>query len=212
MSDTLQNVFKNAEGKWLAVWESHTHTGHHKVISFVDDINLATVMPYLDWDMKRRIDCEVTAVRVIRTITTILFNPDAMPAELAIAVNSKSSVPVSHWDNYKVKPLAEHDFMIDVDDQRATKGQMFIDIGAKEGQLDDLFAVTLEVNRLLSKSGADDNPCVPCVHIHFDSDNMAGSLFKVADKIIFRPETDVFISEILLDNGEKAYQIDSLNR
>lgn len=109
--------------------------------------------------------------------------PSAGPA------SQKSSVHVKHWDCYNsVTPTANtHQF--DVDDQRTTNGQMYLDIGALEGNVDDLLGVTMEVNTN-PLNGIDH---VPCAHVHFDGDNLAVSLFKVGDKILMRPEAGVTV-------------------
>ena len=101
----------------------------------------------------------------------------------------ETSVPVKYWDCYSdADTVSTH--QIDIADQRASNGQVFITVGALEGSLDDMIPATIEVNTN-PLNGIDH---VPCVHVHFDLDSVAASLFKVGDKILVRPETDVTIT------------------
>lgn len=103
--------------------------------------------------------------------------------------SGKSSVPVKHWNCCGSEHQTSDTHQFDVDDQRRTGGQMYLDLGSLEGNLDDLLAVTMEVNTN-PLNGVDH---VPCAHIHFDGDNLAVSLFKIGNKILVRPETGIAI-------------------
>lgn len=93
---------------------------------------------------------------------------------------------VKHWDAYSVEGTIDtHQF--DIADQRETGGQAFITVGALEGNLDDMLSVTMEVNT----NPLNEIDHVPCAHIHFDADAMAGTLFKIGSNILFRPEVNV---------------------
>jgi len=59
-----------------------------------------------------------------------------------------------------------------------------------DGALDDMISVVAEVNTN-PVTGTDE---VPCVHVSFDDDAMAFSLFKVGDKILLRLENDVTLT------------------
>lgn len=100
----------------------------------------------------------------------------------------QSSVDIRHWDCYNY-PASANTHRMGVDDQRQCNGQLYVDVGALEGNLDDFLAIIAEVgaNPL---NGIDD---VPTAHIHFDGDNLAVSLFKIGNRILMRPETDVSI-------------------
>ncbi len=78
--------------------------------------------------------------------------------------------------------------------------QRYIDMAAKNGQIDDLLSLTLEINRL--PEGKVDTQCA---HLHFDGDNLAVSIYKQGDAYILRPETDVTIKQTRLPNGEYGY-------
>lgn len=119
-----------------------------------------------------------------------------------------SSIPVRHWGHYDFQPEAPFNFVFDCDDQRQSNGQMFCDIGAIEGGDHDIIGVTMEIN----KSPIDGVTDVPCVHLHFDGDNVAFSAFKIGSRILLRPETQVSIDfeRIACANGitEDMYWVD----
>jgi hypothetical protein len=139
---------------------------------------------------------------------------DLESAELATNLNiaspvvtpQETSVKVKHWDAYHVDGTVDtHQF--DIDDQRTINGQAFITVGALEGNLDDMLSVTMEVNAN-PLNGIDH---VPCAHVHFDNDALAVSLFKIGDKILVRPETNVSIesfSQKVNGFGETLYWIE----
>lgn len=206
-------AYKNEAGQWLQIFERNTHTGLHQTISFVGNINEATVFRgYIPHRTKEKIQTELFQVNVSQKVIVTEIDSQTDIAIVAAPVNLKSSVPVSYWDNYSEKQPLDHQFQIDVDDQRASNGQMFIDIGSKEGNLDNLLYLSIEINRLHTKTGTPVSPDMPCVHMHFDGENLAGSFFKVADKIIFRPENGTTITSIQLSNGESAYEINTSAR
>jgi hypothetical protein len=119
---------------------------------------------------------------------------------------TETSVAVKHLTAYSGEvPVPTHQF--DINDGRVTNGQAVVTVGALEGGLDDVLSVKIEVttNPL---NGIDH---VPCAHVHFDADSLAVSLFKIGDKILVRPETNVTIQSFLqkVDGfGEELYWID----
>lgn len=119
---------------------------------------------------------------------------------------TETSVPVKYWGAYGVEGTVDtHQF--DLIDQREPHGQAYITVGALEGNLDDMLSVTMEVNTN-PLNGVDH---VPCAHVHFDDDAMAVSLFKIGNKILVRPETNVSITGFRQKlNGfpEQLYWID----
>ena len=121
---------------------------------------------------------------------------DMAAAELATSLNisaptiasRETSVSMKHWDAYN-EPGTKDTHQFDVTDERDNRGQLYATLGAKEGHLDDMISITMEVNT---------NPLnridhVPCVHVHFCDDAPAMSLFKIGDRILVRPETGVTI-------------------
>lgn len=122
---------------------------------------------------------------------------DIESADLATSLNisapvltpQETTVKVKYWDCYNSQFDTVHTHQFDINDQREANGQAYITLGALEGGLDDMLSVTMEVNTN-PLNGLDH---VPCAHIHFDGDAMAFSLFKIGDKILMRPETNVTI-------------------
>lgn len=102
-----------------------------------------------------------------------------------------SSTPVKYWDCYNSEYPTVNTHQFDVNDQRKTNGQMYLDLGASEGWLDDMLSIVMEVNTN-PLNGIDH---VPCVHVNFDGDNPAISLFKIGNKILLRQEVDVEIKQ-----------------
>lgn len=108
----------------------------------------------------------------------------------AASIADTSSVPVKYWNCYSSPEGGyRNTHQFDITDQRKTNGQVYMDLGALEGDPDDMLSVTMEVNTN-PFNGMDH---VPCAHIHFDGDNVAVSLFKIGNKILMRPETDVTV-------------------
>lgn len=116
-----------------------------------------------------------------------------------------SSVPVKYWDTYGTVDTAET-HRIDVTDRRRASGQVLVDVGAIEGKIDDVLCLTVEVNT--SPIEAVDH--VGCVHVHFDGDNLAMSLFKIGERILVRPEAGVTLSAFVHHgetSGEKLFWV-----
>lgn len=92
---------------------------------------------------------------------------------------------------------------MEIDDRRNASGQLFIDVTAEGGLVDDALCATIEINRLPGLQGV-----TQCLHLHFDGDNLAASFFKQGDKFIVRPEQGASISETVLPNGEVGYLLE----
>jgi hypothetical protein len=102
-----------------------------------------------------------------------------------------TSEMVKHWDCYDLADTKmTHQF--DIDDQRQTNGQVCLTLGATEGHIDDMMQVIMEVNTIPMNGVGH----VPCAHVHFDSDNLAASLFKIGDNILIRCEGGVTLQPL----------------
>lgn len=116
-----------------------------------------------------------------------------------------SVYPVKHWNPEEGDNLTQ--FEMSITDQRAQNSQVFIDILPTDSDEDkDGMAITCEISSL--EAFPDTN--LATTHVHFDSSNMAFSLFKANDSIYLRPETDVEVEEVyLMDHGSltKMYRI-----
>lgn len=117
------------------------------------------------------------------------------------------TVPAAYWDSEAYGGSAsgkEKPFLIEIADERDSRGQVFIDMAAESGKTELLASVTMEINRL---PGSEDD--VPCVHLHFDESNLAASFFKQGERFVIRPESGVRLSFGFLENGERAWFLES---
>jgi len=136
-------------------------------------------------------DMEGGVSEIVAGLMDILPSIDASNS-LPRPTSTEDSVLVKHWDAYSQSNNTANTHQIDVDDQRQTNGQLYVTVGALEGSLDDMLSITVEVNTN-PLTGIED---VPCAHVHFDGDACAVSLFKIGEKILVRPETDVTIQSL----------------
>lgn len=114
---------------------------------------------------------------------------------------------IRHWNSThylgEVSGDADAEYEISVQDQLDSNGQIYVDVAPKGGDIDDLMALCVEINHI-----PETETPVQCLHVHFDSGNLAFSLFKSGkDKFLLRPETGVCLKEILV-GGEIAYTIE----
>lgn len=126
-------------------------------------------------------------------------------AQAAAEGQQPDIVTVFNWDAQAYAGEAPDcdPFVMEVTDRRKEHGQMFIDVAPQSGNIDDVMAVTLEINRL---PGSRDD--VQCLHVAFDSSNMAFSLFKQADRYILRPEVGVVLLPTTLPDGTRAFIVE----
>lgn len=117
-------------------------------------------------------------------------------------ISSMSLIDVRHCFTYGEGFLPTMTHQLALMDCRQNSGQVFIDIGALEGSFSETMSVTVEVNT----NPFDGVTHVPCVHVHFDEDNVAFSLFKLNDRILLNPETNVTISETSISNNSRFKQ------
>lgn len=106
---------------------------------------------------------------------------------VAVTSKTETSVKVRYWDDYNSAESGVNTHQFDIDDQRETNGQAYITIGANEGNVDDMLSITMEVQT----NPLDHKTHVPCAHVHFDGSNLAMSLYKIGNKILLRPESQV---------------------
>lgn len=138
---------------------------------------------------------------------------NAYPGEtIASATLSEAANPAMlHWnaEPYVRLPGSGHQqlqqFGINIQDQRASNGQVYLDFDKRgtatpDGEVDRL-TLMLEVN----DCDAAETP-VQCVHVHFeDGDCLAFSIFKSGKRLVLRPETGVELKATLLHNGDPAF-------
>jgi hypothetical protein len=109
-----------------------------------------------------------------------------------------------YWNStrYSNDTLTSDEFQLDIANQLKSNGQMYIDFGPVSGEVEDILALSIEVNRL---PGSECD--VQCLHIHAGTDNLLFSLFKNGEGVILRPESEVSVCTTKLPNGELAYSI-----
>lgn len=118
------------------------------------------------------------------------------------AMHPLESVQVKHWDAYADSAMP-FTHQMDIADQRSSHGQLFLSVGSLEGHLDDMLSATAEVSTN-PENGVDQ---VPAIHIHFDSNSMAFSAFKVGDRILLRLEEGVSLTRVDTPEGP-MYAVD----
>lgn len=117
-------------------------------------------------------------------------------AAVNAVIENKSVVPVKHWDAYGVEGTGlTHQF--DVIDSREQSGQLFAGVSNPADVADGMIAVTLEVNTS-PQNGFEPQPCV---HVHFNDDELACSLFKTGKNILLRTENNVSLTSIVVEVG-----------
>jgi hypothetical protein len=131
----------------------------------------------------------------------------AYPNEAVVSAQLNEIVltTVQCWDSPLYKgdgPETDATYDINIVDRRRTSGQLSIDFERQGSQVEDNMIINLEVNRL-----PDDINPVQCLHLGFDADSIAMSVFKMGDRYILRPEADTELSLTPLPNGEYAYAL-----
>lgn len=126
------------------------------------------------------------------------------PIFTAFQGETESQVEVEHWDSPCYGGAGEEGaggevFVVGTLDRREVSGKFDVTMAPVDGYADDLLYVMFEVNRL--PGSKDDSQCV---HIHFDSENLAMSVYKQGNKFILRPENGVTVLNTVLPTGEKA--------
>lgn len=121
---------------------------------------------------------------------------------------AKTTEMIGYWDGIHYHEGGDRDteglaFECEIRDMRRESGQVTVDIAPESGSPDDGLYTTFEINRL----GGSKDEC-PCLHVAFDHDNMALSMFKQGDKFILRPETGVEIRSTVLPDGEAAFIVE----
>lgn len=117
-------------------------------------------------------------------------------------------VPVSHWGStdYQGEIPAGDRFLMEVVDKREQCGQLYIDVGAEDGDTDDILTASFEISNLPGS-----RTHTQAMHLHFNDNAMAMTVFKQGDKYILRPETNVTILPTVLPNGELAFIVESID-
>lgn len=113
---------------------------------------------------------------------------------------------VECWDSKRYIPEnepAQEKFLMEVVDRRQSDGQFFLDICPESGAPDNVMSAAFEIGRLPGSKTE-----TQVMHLHFDFDNLAVSIFKQGDRYILRPESDVRLRPTVLPNGEPAWIVE----
>lgn len=112
----------------------------------------------------------------------------------------------SHWHGteYRGEEPAGERFLMELVDKRKQSGQLFVDVGAEDGDIDDILTASFEISNLPGS-----RTHTQAMHLHFNDDEMAMTVFKQGGKYILRPETNVTIVPTVLPNGEHAFIVES---
>ena len=91
---------------------------------------------------------------------------------------------------------------MDINDQRAINGQIYIDLGPEDGNVDDIMSVCMEVNKL-----PDTNTATQCLHLFLDGEKQSSSMkiLKRGDAYILHPDRELNLNADRLPNGELVY-------
>lgn len=116
-----------------------------------------------------------------------------------------SQVGVSHWSEYQEgrKPQSDSSaFVMEVTDRRSEEGKAEIVLAAREGEVDDVMSVAMEVASEPSSGAATQ---ATLVHI---GEALLLTLFKVRDELILLPSSgEIGLSKVRMPNGESAWSI-----
>lgn len=135
---------------------------------------------------KATFDCCVRAQEKNRALQNI--NLDAVVSQVLVNNKANSSTAVKHWGCYGLDSTQmTHQF--DLADNRESSGQIDAWIGSNEGHLDDYLGVMMEVGT----DPINDLTHSPTVHVQFEGDNLACSIFKRGERLLLRPEVGVTV-------------------
>lgn len=129
---------------------------------------------------------------------------EAHPGEIIISASQDTlkQVEVSFWgsEHFQHKNSLIDYFLMEVIDKRLSSGRMYINVASEYGNINNIMPLAIEISHL---PGTTDG--TQCVHLHFDNNNLAMSIFKQGGTYILRPETGVTIRDTVLPNSQRAY-------
>lgn len=123
----------------------------------------------------------------------------------------KTCTPVKYWADYGDNS-ASMTHLFELEDQTATAGQAYITLSkpvpkdATEEQQEALYENYLSATMEINENPLSPGEFVPCLHLHFNGDELALSFFKVGKRFLVRPETDICISSFVENiHGRREY-------
>ena len=169
-----------------------------------DAVRKSVLEDFKHWLNDRR-DADVSSVfhETVAKVETLINLSDSGADTLA---GQPRPVDVRVWDAYAASDLdaaepSVNTHKFEIDDQRASNGQARLALSSlDQSNSDNLLDVLLEVHQ---------NPLselehVECAHVHVDFDDPLVSLFRIGDKLLAVPNTNVrFVSDSLEINGQR---------
>jgi len=129
-----------------------------------------------------------------------------MAEDIAHATATGANPVIKCWDDPFYNgdgPHTNDEFTIQITDQRIANGQMFVDFVRLGNEEDDQLSISLEANRL-----PESDAVTQCMHLHFDSNNMAMSVFRAGDEgYLLRTENGIVIEPTTIPSGESVYKL-----
>jgi hypothetical protein len=116
-----------------------------------------------------------------------------------------TSVPVQHWsvaEGSSEEGVQLPTFSLKVTDKRALNSSFDVEVIPNEADDISQMSAWFEINNLI-----EDKEHLPCAHFHFNSTNLAFSLFKRGDHYIVRLENQVQVKPTTLPDGTQAFVI-----
>lgn len=131
----------------------------------------------------------------------LLANPHADDDKSSGLPELQSVVPVKYWDAYAEEgTVMTH--QLELVDSRKDSGQLYAAIKDAVDSYDAQLSVTLEVNT----NPLDGTQQLPCMHVHFNEDAVACSLFKIGTKVLLRTDNSE-VTKIEGPNKESYFEI-----
>lgn len=126
-------------------------------------------------------------------------------AEAVQTVLPQTSAKVKHWNAKELEQEGEtlQQFQMDVTDNRKANGQVFVDLGSVDGNVDDCLSVIVEVSKP-TPEGED----TQAVHIGLDNGDNLLSLYKCGSGFILEPNGKMTLDDVWLERGRHAYKLD----
>ena len=126
-----------------------------------------------------------------------------MSAETPAPASSPDVQTIARWDStcYGGDATAGEAFAMEINDQRETSGQLFVDVAPVSGMVDDMLGVGVEVAidpMTLSE--------VPRVVINA-SEDLSLSIFQLGDQLLVVPGNGMPLKTVLLADGSFGYQM-----
>lgn len=130
-----------------------------------------------------------------------------MTARAVPVIMPKAEIPadvqtVARWDSigYGGDAMNSGSFVMEVNDQRESAGQLFIDVAPESGNVDEILTVGVEIAvdpRTLSDT--------PCVRISASGDEVSINVYQLGDQLLIVPGNGQPFSPVRLADGSFGF-------